>query len=173
MFRTLIAGNDGGHEGGGIRNDGNALVEHSTIAHNVSSDGGGIENTGSLVVKNSAIIFNSTGCCQPGGGILNFGGSVQIVNSTIANNFAGLGGGGGHSEFQRSSFHYQQHDSAEPRYFAGGGGIANFGGTVQIQNTIVAGNILSAAASQRAARTVLGPSLALGIILLVTSPIAT
>ena len=34
MFRTLIADNSAGHKGGGIRNEGIAHVEHSTIAHN-------------------------------------------------------------------------------------------------------------------------------------------
>ncbi len=144
VFRTLIADNSVGHEGGGIRNEGNAHVENSTIAHNSSSDGGGIENTGSLVVKNSAIIFNSTDCCQPGGGILNLGGSVQIVNSTIAKNFAG-GGGGAVANFngQVSITNSTIRENQAPRFFGVGGGIWNDGGTLQLQNTIVAGNTVA------------------------------
>src|SRR5262249_54953667 len=40
VFRSIIADNGLGHLGGGIRNEGIALVENSTIAHNSSSDGG-------------------------------------------------------------------------------------------------------------------------------------
>ncbi len=143
VFRTLIADNVSHFSGGGIRNEGNALVEHSTITHNRSSDGGGIENTGSLVVKNSAIIFNSTDGAQAGGGIFNIGGSVQIANSTIANNFAGVNGGAGLANFNgqvsitNSTIRLNQLLVSA----SAGGGILNFGGSVQIQNTIVAGNI--------------------------------
>jgi len=148
VFRSLIADNSVGHEGGGLRNEGNAHIENSTIAYNSSSDGGGIENTGSLVVKNSAIIFNSTDCCQPGGGILNLGGAVQIVNSTIAKNFAG-GGGGGVANFngQVSITNSTIRENQAPRFFGVGGGIWNEGGTLQVQNTIVAGNTVDTESS--------------------------
>ena len=76
-MRSIIADNSLGHLGGGIRNEGIALVENSTIAHNSSSDGGGISNIGSLVVRNSAIIFNDTDSFRAGAGIGNFGGSVR------------------------------------------------------------------------------------------------
>ena len=144
VFRTLITDNDLGHEGGGIRNEagGSVLVENSTIAHNRSSDGGGIENLGSVVVRNSAIIFNNTDCCQPGGGILNLGGSVGIVNSSIAKNTAGEGGGGvwnlnGQVSVTNSTIRENQ------TLDHNGGGILNSGGTVQVQNTIVAGNTVN------------------------------
>ena len=141
VLRTIISDNSAGHEGGGIRNDGIAHVENSTIAHNSSSDGGGIENTGSLVVKNSAVIFNTTDCCQPGGGIFNVGGTVQIVNSTIAKNFAG-GGGGGVANFngQVSITNSTIRENEAPRFFSVGGGLWNESGTLQLKNTIVAGN---------------------------------
>ena len=138
VFRSLIANNFVTHEGGGIRNEGNAVVENSTIAHNESSDGGGIENTGTLVVKNSAIIFNRTDGDQAGGGIFNGGGTVEIVNSTIANNLAGNGGGGISSFGQVAITNSTIRENHAVR--GQGGGISNFGGTLQIQNTIIAGN---------------------------------
>src|SRR5262249_27393769 len=102
VLRSIIADNDGFHEGGGINNapDGTLLVEDSTIANNLSATGGGILNRerGSALIRNSSIIGNRTDNAQPGGGIRNSGGSVEIVNSTIAKNSAGGGfgdGGGG------------------------------------------------------------------------------
>ena len=50
---------------------------------------------GSLIVTNSALIANLTDTVQPGGGIGNFEGSVEIVNTTIAKNLGGIFGAGG------------------------------------------------------------------------------
>jgi hypothetical protein len=150
VSRTIIADNDGGHEGGGIYNEGDAIVENSSIVRNGSADGGGILNHGSLIVKNSAIIFNSTDCCNPGGGILNLGGSVEIVNSTIAENVAGgafgHGGGGianigGDLSVTNSTIRENQVIFSSGR--RGGGGIDNDGGTLRLQNTILAGNTIA------------------------------
>jgi hypothetical protein len=150
VIRTIIADNDGGHEGGGIDNRGDAVVENSSIARNGSTDGGGVLNHGSLIVKNSAIISNSTDCCQAGGGILNLGGSVEIVNSTIAKNVAGgafgNGGGGianigGDLSVTNSTIRENQVLFSFGR--RGGGGIDNDGGTLRLQNTILAGNTIA------------------------------
>jgi hypothetical protein len=163
VIRSIIADNFGGHQGGGILNsgrgdfmgstaDGNVLVENSTIARNGSADGGGIFNYGSLIVKNSAIIDNHSDCCQPGGGILNLGGSVEIVNSTIAKNSAGgaLGdGGGGLFNSGGGQVSITNSTIRENETFEGGGGIENDGGTVRLQNTIVAGNTVGSGGSVR------------------------
>ena len=147
VFRSIIADNVGGFFGGGINNSpgGSALVENSSIAHNASTVGGGIFNEGSLVVRNSAIIFNRTDFVQAGGGINNDGGSVEIVNSTIAKNMAGgfFGGGGGGvanfgGEVSITNSTIRENIIFD---FPVGGGIANRGGgTLKIRNTIVAGN---------------------------------
>jgi len=150
VIRTIIADNDGGHEGGGIYNEGDAIVENSSIVRNGSADGGGILNHGSLIVKNSAIISNSTDVAQAGGGILNLGGSVEIVNSTIANNVAGgafgNGGGGianigGDLSVTNSTIRENQVLFSFAR--RGGGGIDNDGGTLRLKNTILAGNTIA------------------------------
>jgi hypothetical protein len=151
VIRSIIADNVTGHEGGGISNEtaGVVLVENSTIDHNGSADGGGIFNRGTLVVRNSAITSNSTDCCQPGGGILNLGGSVEIVNSTIAQNRAGglFGqGGGGVANFsgQVSIINSTIRENQVFSSMGGrGGGILSDGGSLRLQNTIVAGNSLA------------------------------
>ena len=60
MFRSLIADNRAIFDGGGIRNEGNALVEHNTITHNQSDSGGGNCEHRIARCKDSAINFNST-----------------------------------------------------------------------------------------------------------------
>ena len=132
--------------GGGIHNEsgGNVLVENSTIAHNASADGGGIFNYGSLVVRNSAIIFNSTDFPARRGHSQRRG-SVEIVNSTIAKNIAGgalrrrwrvLNALAAWFPSPTARFGRIKRSSAP----AEGGGILNTGGTLRVQNTIVAGN---------------------------------
>jgi hypothetical protein len=148
VIRSIISDNRGGIVGGGIDNAGDAFVENSTIARNVSADGGGIFNFGSLVVKNSAIIFNSTDSVQPGGGIHNAGGSVEIFNTTIANNRAGVFGGsgifnrsGGRISITNSTIRENGRFTVLTSIQIGAAGIVNDEGSVQIQNTIIAGNI--------------------------------
>jgi hypothetical protein len=146
-FRALnsfIINNFGGHDGGGIVNDvGNVLLENSTVAHNSAIGTGGITSFGgNLVIKNSSIVFNSGNCCEIGGGIANLGGSVQITNTTVAKNRAGIGGGAG--VWNSGVMTITNSTIRENHVFAtashGGGILNNTGGTVRLQNTIVAGN---------------------------------
>jgi hypothetical protein len=146
ILSSLIADNNGGHDGGGIVNDGgNVLVENSTLAHNFGNGPGAISSFGgNLVIKNSSIVFNSTNCCEPGGGIANLGGSVEISNTTIAKNQAGITGGGGIwngldgvTIIINSTI---QENGSGGSGGATGGGILNDRGTLRLQNTIVSGN---------------------------------
>lgn len=156
IIRSIIADNDVGHEGGGIRNgtvgsgtESNVLVENSTIIRNFGIGPGGIGNFGGSVrVKDSAIISNSTDGVQPGSGIANFRGSVEIINTTIAKNGAARGGGvyndqGGFVSIINSTI---RENAAITQFGAAGGGITNFGGIVQVKNTVIADNMLSRAA---------------------------
>jgi hypothetical protein len=97
VLNSLITDNSGGHDAGGIVNDGGSvLLENSTIAHNSAIGTRGTASFGgNLVIKNSSIVLNLGNCCEIGGGIANIGGSVEIINSIIAKNQAGNGGGGG------------------------------------------------------------------------------
>ncbi|MFI5459371.1 MAG: choice-of-anchor Q domain-containing protein [Isosphaerales bacterium] len=89
----------GGGEGGGIFNVvGVATIIDSTIAGNTGGAfGGGVGNAGaSLRVIGSVIADNSAGTAGTpagSGGGLYASGSMQITDSTIANNTANVGGG--------------------------------------------------------------------------------
>jgi hypothetical protein len=78
---VLNNGSGGKVEGGGMRIEGNAYIENSTIAYNQAISGAGIYCfTGSLYLTNSTIARNS------GTGISVIEGNVEIVNSILALN---------------------------------------------------------------------------------------
>jgi hypothetical protein len=88
--------------GGGIRNEGELMVEESVISHNRGSAGGGIFNDGELTLINCAVSSNTaTGGdtyleCNTGGGIKNMEGVVTLINTTVSDNTAKGKGGGLH-----------------------------------------------------------------------------
>jgi hypothetical protein len=97
IIDSLISGNEGGNEAGGIATShtGPVFVINTTIANNKARRGGGIRNhSDDLTVINSTITGNtaapwteeeSTG----GGGIMNLGSvRTRVQNSIIANNNA-------------------------------------------------------------------------------------
>jgi CSLREA domain-containing protein len=91
--------------GGGIYNDGRALVENSTLSHNTANSGGGaIDNHGVLTVRDSVFEHNYG---WVGGAIENPHGTVKIANSTFSGNDAydaGAIGNGGALVVARSTF---------------------------------------------------------------------
>jgi hypothetical protein len=102
--------------GGGISNNGGAIITDSTISGNTGLQGGGINNAGGLTVVNSTISNNNApfgGGDRGGGGIFNSG-TVSLTNSTVSGNDVGTSTGGG---IQQS-----------------GSGVA------RLKNSIVAGN---------------------------------
>ncbi len=109
--------------GGGIRANGNLVLTGSTVAANGTygdaSDGAGIASpyAGNISITNSTLSGNfAIGAPQFGGGAIYFDdGDVTIENSTITGNTAGIGGGIGILN-------------------------DNFGESLTIQNSIVAGN---------------------------------
>ncbi len=126
--------------------DGSLTIRDSTIADNISNfNCGGIYNAGQLTIIGSTISGNSTpsipgsGTRHYGGGITNEGGTLKIMNSTIAGNTAGRNGGGivNLSGNTIISFCTIYGNSA-----SAGAGIAVKAGTVTMSNSIVAGNNL-------------------------------
>jgi hypothetical protein len=131
VTHATIAGNSavgypfGGGFGGGIYNLGSLALLNSTVANNSASggfafsggQGGGIRNTGTLIIANSTISSNSAtgGAAQDGGGAVTSFGPLAITNSTIVSNTAAL------TNVARS-------------------GIWLLNGTLDIQNSLVAGN---------------------------------
>lgn len=133
--------------GGGIANYGTLCIKNSTIRDNLSSqNGGGICNqaAGQLVVQSSTINGNQTSS-GTGAGVYNAG-EMTLVTCTISGNVAGReeeqtdgGIGGGVENVGRAML-----DSctiAHNRAAVSAGGMRN-GGTLGLQNCIVAGNIL-------------------------------
>jgi hypothetical protein len=135
--------------GGGIRieSGGIANIHSSTISHNVATGpGGGLFNEGTLNILNSAILNNTaTGW---GGGITNSG-VLNIANSTIAGNIASHDGGGldntgagngGTANLTNVTItnNVANNDGLLP---GTGGGIFRYSGTVNLKNSLIAGNV--------------------------------
>jgi predicted outer membrane repeat protein len=128
--------------GGGIYlSAGYAEISNCTITGNVGTRGGsGIAVTSGANV----IIDNCTISNNPGGGDYGFGGGIynaghlEINNSTISNNTAGVGGGGIYNILGRT---YLNNVTITGNTSPDGGGIyCASGDTVFLANTIVAGN---------------------------------
>lgn len=135
--------------GGGIASQGATLnINYSTISGNKSHFGGGIyvanlgastklNLVGSTVTGNTAV--------SDGGGLFVFGAGATLTNSTISNNLAGAGTGGGFS-MQNSSagttvVNVVNNTIAFNRSSANGGGITTISGSLTLKNTLIAGNI--------------------------------
>jgi CSLREA domain-containing protein len=88
---TVLAGNSGLGNGGGIENSGILAVSSSIISGSNSASGGGIENSGTLVL--STVTVQNNNAPGPGGGILNQG-ALTLLNSRIIDNVTGDSGGG-------------------------------------------------------------------------------
>ncbi|HEY5640454.1 MAG TPA: CSLREA domain-containing protein, partial [Dehalococcoidia bacterium] len=119
--RTTISGNTATDEGGGVyvSQSGIVAINHSTISGNDAVFGGGIQQAGSetVTVTNSTISGNMAS--EHSGGVNSFGtGTVLVQNSTISDNTADSDANGS----------------------GDGGGIGVGSGTVQVENTIIAGN---------------------------------
>jgi hypothetical protein len=109
-----------GGSGGGLFNVGVASLVDSTISNNTTATGGyggGISNIGSLDLTNSTLSGNVSR--EHGGGIDNASAGTVTLNSvTIANNTA----------------------DSDNNSFGDGGGLYNEDGTINLANTILAGN---------------------------------
>ncbi|NER50270.1 MAG: DUF4347 domain-containing protein, partial [Symploca sp. SIO1A3] len=119
---STISNNQGGSFAGGIRNlSGTATITNSTISGNKANSGGGISNGGygALLIANSTISGNSA--LDSGGGIYASSGSLRVFNSTITLNTADSDG--------------DNLDNDD-----GGGINALSSSTVEVKNTIIAGN---------------------------------
>jgi hypothetical protein len=140
MKNSVISGNGTTGSGGGMAvEDGvTVIITDTTISDNAASNpnllftsGGGIACAGPLTVMNSTVTDNSAGL---GGGLVT--GALTVVNSTISGNVASstLGGGGiycsGSATVTNSTI---SANAAEP---GDGGAIHNLG-TAQIGDTVL------------------------------------
>jgi len=139
-----------GGKGAGIVTRGSAAISTSTISGNAAGDaaGGGIYAEGTLDIRDSSISRNTAGgffdpSNPNGGGGIAAAGHVTINNTTISGNTADVtSAGGGILVAPGGSLILNHSTVSDNRAWSnGGGGINNDGGTVQIQNSILARNV--------------------------------
>src|SRR5678815_160050 len=121
--------------------DGTMTIDQSSIRDNGAENIGGIRNTGTATITNSAITNNQGSFL--GGGIANQGGTLTLTSTTVALNAGGfeIGFGGGIGNDGGGTVHINNStiaDNVVPDN--GGAGIENDSGTVELQNSILARN---------------------------------
>ncbi len=131
ISNSTLSGNSAVENGGGIANGGNSIIKNSTFSGNSAAIGGGISNVGTMTVSNSTLSGNSANLNNPfsdrskiGGGIYNDG-TLTLLFSTLTLNSAANGSG----------------VYNDPGLVAGSFVMPS--GTVNVRNTIIAGNINS------------------------------
>ena len=152
---TISRGGGGGIYISADATVGTVNVTNCVITGNSSVDGGGIFNspdttlniTNSTISGNEAKGFSSSGggAAGVGGGIFNFGGTVNVTNSVISQNHS-LGGGAGGGIRTSGTFTVvnstiNNNDALSGTHGAGeGGGILITGGTLTVINSTISGN---------------------------------
>ena len=138
---TITNGSTTSAGGGGILNDGTLTLTTSTVSGNTAANwAGGIRNDGSLVLSGSAVSGNTASNGQ-GGGILNADAGTQIIltDSTVSGNTASLGAGG---IFNYGTVTLTNTTIGDNMAVNGdGGGIVNaIAGTLTLTDSTVSGN---------------------------------
>ncbi|MCL4433930.1 MAG: IPT/TIG domain-containing protein, partial [Actinobacteria bacterium] len=115
-------------------------LENLTVTGgNSGGNGGGILNYGgTMTVTDSTISGNSA---SDGGGILNYGGTMTVTDSTISGNSASDGGGGGIYDFGGTMTVADSTISGNSA--SDGGGILNYDGTMTVTDSTISGNSAS------------------------------
>jgi CSLREA domain-containing protein len=148
LYRVSVHDNDAdivNGQGGGVQNSGSMTVTESTLGpNNTAYYCGGLCVTGYTFVERSTIEGNHA---QAGGGIyVDVGHSLILINTTLSHNTSSGDAGGiensGTVNAYNSTIVFNSADSANVGSGAGfGGGIfSGNGGTVNIRNTLLAGN---------------------------------
>lgn len=157
IIRGNVADGTAGSGGGILNNMGTLTVIDSTIAGNTSNRaGGGVEdNAGAMVrLHNVRLLKNSTGAAPGNGGGLHItgAGTVEVLNSTVAENSAAAEGGGlwnsGVGTLMVSGTTLNKNmttaSSADTDAAAqGGGALFNDGGELTVSNSTLTGNMAS------------------------------
>ncbi|MDB6071292.1 MAG: hypothetical protein JWL81_2463 [Verrucomicrobiales bacterium] len=93
LHRSNVSDNLAGTLGGGLSNfPGKVMtLTSSCVANNSSLNGAGISSGGSLKLVHCTVAFN--GASVQGGGVEAFGGSMEITNSIVSDNFSPAGTG--------------------------------------------------------------------------------
>jgi Chlamydia polymorphic membrane protein (Chlamydia_PMP) repeat len=141
-----LTGGYNSNGGGAIFNGEQLKVSDSVLTGNRAQWGGGIYNdtAGKLTLLHSQITGNHAiepvpGALGSGGGLYNYGGFVDVRDSTISGNDSVTHGGGilnalsGHMSIARSTV-------SDNTALGNGGGIANGDGIMQITDSTLSGN---------------------------------
>lgn len=161
LVRTTLAGNVAGGDGGGLRNDGEAVLEASLFHDNAASawgaTGGAIFNTedlgpGKLRVQGCAIVANRAS--TQAGGVWNEA-EMTIADTTLSANVAEEEGGGLRNNGRLVLTHVTVAGNRAARQ---GGGLHNLG-ALTIANSLIAGNDAPAGADCWGRIELAGPSL--------------
>ena len=148
LINTLIDHNVGFREGGGISSSDWLHVIGSTIKNNTASlAGGGIQNNGEGIVfiEHSTIVDNKAG--TSGGGINNEeSGNLFINNSTLSQNKANLDGGGIRNRGTVNMYNTtiaNNNADFDADFLGDGGGVysVDTNAVFNLRNTLIAGNL--------------------------------
>ncbi|MEH2264703.1 Calx-beta domain-containing protein [Nostoc sp.] len=140
VSNSIISGNTANTNGGGIYSTTSATVSNSTLSGNTASTRGGGIYSSNTTISNSTFSGNTAN--DNGGGIFSSS-LLTISNSTISSNRAKNSGGGiytSNATVSNSTIFGNTADS-DNNGTGNGGGIFRSGGTVNISNSIIAGNI--------------------------------
>lgn len=144
MQNISITGGNPPSFGGGIKNSGYLTFTNGTISGNSTHfSAGGIYNTGTLILNNSEISNNTSNDGHgngAGGGILNSGGSLIVINSVIKDNLAYRTGGGIHISNYGLVTLNNSTIKDNTAVASSGGGIFNYNGTLHINQSTINGN---------------------------------
>ena len=128
--------------GGGLHNRGTVIISQSTVAGNMhsGSSGGGIFSSGRLVIVKS-IIADNRATQGFGGGLWSLPGAI-IVNSTISGNVAPSGGGVSTGGFSTDGSATVIGSTIADNFAdeGNGGGLLSMSGSVVIINSTIARN---------------------------------
>ncbi len=149
LVNSTISNNTSNKNGGGIEVvfGASCKMTNSTISGNTcSSYGGGVYSNGSLGFNNSTVSGNHTS--KNGGGVYINDGQADLTNLTISGNSAGRYGGGLNFWYGKATL-TNVTISGNSASTTGAGIYASndIGGTLAINNSIVAGNTLTAGAT--------------------------
>jgi hypothetical protein len=138
---STVSGNEAATWGGGIyKEEGMLTLTNTTVDHNRAGDaGGGISNTGgTLTLDHSAATRNEAP--NAGGGILNTGGGAAILTASRVHDNRG---GGLYNDGAMTVAGSTISDNEATQGM--GGGIEHRGGTLSLANSTVSGNAASEA----------------------------
>jgi CSLREA domain-containing protein len=135
VFRSTIVGN----QAGGFTSNGTLVIDECTIADNSAGDGGGVYTYGGVLTLTRSTVAGNI--AAQGGGVV-AGSNGLIENTTISGNAAngnvgGLAASAPFLQIRNVTITDNVADADADGHGDGGG----FGGTSQISNSIIAGNI--------------------------------